>query len=477
MQPFFSLKGGQYTFLWRSSPLGAAQVRATFFLFLFPLISIFFWSCETKETNNMIDQKSYNLGVIGGFSELINAGVKQLALSAALAPTEMNQLMEEAQKIAARHQVEIFRESDLLVTDLFPADVAKGKDVLLLYQGTTKSAYLALKEEKKKLEEAGKYKGQARLDIARRFGRMLSYTPRKINRLLAENTSFRVMSDFGIRASNVFLYYKDLDRAARFYENILGMELLADYTMAKIFRMTSDSYLILVDASKGMHTADEPKTVALALLTDQLAEWYAYFQSKKVPIKYTYKPKQGSPHDGFVAVDPEGYLLEFELFKQHPENEHFIPILEQNETIFPSGEPKGLGIKSTITWLYYKDILAMQNFFQDILGLEMVADQGWTKIYQVSKTGFIGLVDEKRGMHSFTEQKGVTVSFFIDQIDEWFAYVQEHRPFELRSEKLEIGPEGKYRAFVGFDPEGYFLEFDIFQEHADNVKLLQYLNQ
>ncbi len=290
----------------------------------------------------------------------------------------------------------------------------------------------------------------------------------------------KTMNDFGIRASNLFLYYKDLDKAAKFYSNTLGMEQVADYKMARIFRMTSDSYLILVDATKGMHTAEEPKTVALALITDQLDEWYSYLKSQDIDIKYDYKPKEGSPHDGFVISDPEGYLLEFERFNKHPENEKFIPILNQNETIkVPISKtvnvPEGLGFKSTVTWLYYKDLPAMQDFYQDVLGLDFIVDQGWTKIYQVSKTGFIGLVDEKKGMHNFTEKKAVNVSFILDDLDAWFEYVKENKPFELRSDQLEIGPEMKYKAFVGYDPEAYYLEFDQFYPHKDNADLMKYL--
>ena len=87
---------------------------------------------------------------------------------------------------------------------------------------------------------------------------------------------------------------------------------------------------------------------------------------------------------------------------------------------------------------YYEDILEMQNFYQDVLGLEMVADQGWTKIYQVTNSGFIGLVDERRGMHSYTEEKAVTISFILEDLESWYEYSVEHIPFELRSRKLEV---------------------------------------
>lgn len=289
----------------------------------------------------------------------------------------------------------------------------------------------------------------------------------------------KTLNDFGIRASNLFWYYKDLDRATRFYSDTLGMEVVADYGMATILRVATASYLILVDATKGMHTAEEPKTVAIALLTDQLDEWYSYLKEKGVKMRHEYEPKAGKPHDGFVALDPEGYLLEFERFNEHPENEKLMPLLAQCETIYPNPEkttvPSGLGFKGMVTWLYYKDLEKMQRFYENILGLTMIVDQGWTKIYQVSKTGFTGLVDETRGMHSFTEKKAVNVSFIIDDIEGWFNTVNKHQPFELRSEKLETGPEKKYQAFVGYDPEGYYMEFDKFFEHEDNVELMKYL--
>jgi len=445
---------------------------------------LLFYGCSTdnqKSKNLKMAQYSYELGVVGGFSELIGAGVKRLALSAPLSPSEMDRFIEDAEKTASRYGVSIYRESDLIVTDLFPEDVAVDKDVLLLYRGTTLEEYLLLKSDRAELEKDGDYKSQARIEVARRFGRMLSYSPREINRLLAKNTSFRTMDDFGIQATNLFLYYKDLDKALDFYTLTLGMELVADYGMAYILRMTKDSYLILVDADKGMHTAAEPKTVALALLTENLNEWYAYLINKGVEMKYEYKPKEGGAHDGFVAVDPEGYLLEFERFNQHPENELFIPLLNQNSQNSLNSDqenklPEGLVIHSTITWLYHKDILAMQNFYQDVCGLKMVVDQGWTKIFRASETGFLAIVDGKRGMHPFTEKKAVNVGFIIDDLEGWYEYAIENKPFEFFEDELGVGPETRYKAFVGFCPEGYYLEFDHFYPHNDNTLLLHQLN-
>jgi hypothetical protein len=132
-----------------------------------------------------IDSHSYNLGIMGGFAEVVRLGVKTLALSEVMAPEEMDHLMSDAEEIAERNQVDIWRETDFLVTDLYPADVADGKHVLLIYTGDTLNRYLAIKADKKALQDAGAYEGEAREMIARRFGRLLSYPEPVIDDLLA----------------------------------------------------------------------------------------------------------------------------------------------------------------------------------------------------------------------------------------------------------------------------------------------------
>jgi len=137
---------------------------------------------EAREPS--IDQRSYRLGSIGAFAEMVDAGVKRLALSAALEPGEMDALVEEAERIARDHKVELFRETDFLVTDLFSAELTEGKHVLLIYRGDTRQEYMEIKEEKLRLEGLGQYEGEARREIARRFGALLSYSDERIASLL-----------------------------------------------------------------------------------------------------------------------------------------------------------------------------------------------------------------------------------------------------------------------------------------------------
>jgi len=145
--------------------------------------------CFAAEPTQGIDPRSYNLGIMGGFAEVVRLGVKKLALSEVMSPEEMDDVMQDAQIIAERNEVMIWRETDFLVTDLYPEDVALGKHVLLIYTGDTLDEYLALKADKAALVASNQYKGQAREDIARRFGRLLSYPETVIDNLLNQQSN------------------------------------------------------------------------------------------------------------------------------------------------------------------------------------------------------------------------------------------------------------------------------------------------
>jgi hypothetical protein len=131
-----------------------------------------------------IDERSYQLGVIGAFSEVVGAGVKKLALSSPMTPEDMDNLMEDAERIARENGVKLFREEDFLVTDLFPGSITEGKHVLLIYLDPVKDEYFEIKAEKAALLEKSEYEGEARREIARKIGRLLSYSEDHIEQML-----------------------------------------------------------------------------------------------------------------------------------------------------------------------------------------------------------------------------------------------------------------------------------------------------
>jgi predicted enzyme related to lactoylglutathione lyase len=275
------------------------------------------------------------------------------------------------------------------------------------------------------------------------------------------------MSVPGIQATNAFYYYRDVDRAWAFYTEVLGLSTVADYGFAKIMRVADASYLTLVDAEQGMHSAEEPKSVTLAIVTEQVEEWWEHLSAHGVEMRADFNYQEGQAHDGFVAIDPEGYFLEVERFNPHQENVDLMPILDSVE---PVTTATGLTIQGTVFWLYYTELAPNEAFYEQLLGKDLLVDQGWAKVYQASATGFIGLVDGARGLHQATEEKGVTVSFFTDDVDAWIDRARTQR-LELRTP--EVTTEGdRVRLFVAYDAEGYFLEWDTFTDVPENERLL-----
>lgn len=263
------------------------------------------------------------------------------------------------------------------------------------------------------------------MEFSRRFGRLLGYPVERINELLAENSDFRDLQDFGIKGAELHWFYKDLDAAKDFYTNSLGLRIESESDSMVVLRIAGDSKLVLRDLSKSSYSASTPKSVALAFLTEDLQAWYDHLLAKNVTIKYPLKVKPGGPHDGFVAVDPVGYLLEFETFFQHPENEVFIPELSQIDAQSTT-LAENLRIQGSITWLYYKDMLPAQQFVEENLGLRLSADQGWAKIYRLSTNSYLGLVDGLRGMNTFSEQKLVELKLNLEDAKGWENYLKSN---------------------------------------------------
>ena len=83
----------------------------------------------------------------------------------------------------------------------------------------------------------------------------------------------------------------------------------------------------------------------------------------------------------------------------------------------------------------------MQKYYEEVFGYSLVADQGWTKIYQTSPTAFIGLVDECRGMEDYADNKAVELEWQFDQSEELNEYLTETSQNWSEVTSLIIGPE------------------------------------
>jgi len=115
-----------------------------------------------------------------------------------------------------------------------------------------------------------------------------------------------------------------------------------------------------------------------------------------------------------------------------------------------------------ITFIYYKDLQKGIDFYGKTLGFPLEIDQGWSKIYRVSEAGYIGIVDETRGMQNWHKDKTVQICIRVPAVDPWYDFARGLGVNNLS--EMFISDELKIKAFVFDDPEGYQIEF---QESTD----------
>jgi predicted enzyme related to lactoylglutathione lyase len=130
------------------------------------------------------------------------------------------------------------------------------------------------------------------------------------------------------QGSITWLYYKDIPAAMRFYEDTLGLKLTVDQGWAKVYQTSPTSFIGLVDESRGMHRASDTKPVAVAFVTQDVDAWYAWLTSRGVKMRSPLADSKSLPIRGFTAYDPEGYTLEFETFRDDPQNARIRPLLK-----------------------------------------------------------------------------------------------------------------------------------------------------
>ena len=142
-------------------------------------------NAHTKFDSDKLDKKSFNLGMVYAFAEIVSSGVKHLALSPALSEQDFNEIIEDIRLIAKEFCLPTYVDQDFLETKLFNPLYTRGKIVVhLAAKDSFIEQYKALREKKKKHVEEGTLTDEAQLTIAWEFGRLLSYSNEAIEGLI-----------------------------------------------------------------------------------------------------------------------------------------------------------------------------------------------------------------------------------------------------------------------------------------------------
>jgi predicted enzyme related to lactoylglutathione lyase len=113
-------------------------------------------------------------------------------------------------------------------------------------------------------------------------------------------------------------------------------------------------------------------------------------------------------------------------------------------------------VKGVITWLYYRDLPAALEFYENVMGFELELDQGWSKVMRIRDGAYVGLVDGEHGYHRASDTKPVILCINVLDADEWHRMLLE-KGLDLE-EKPKESERLKIKVFMFKDPEGYTIE-------------------
>ena len=118
-------------------------------------------------------------------------------------------------------------------------------------------------------------------------------------------------------------------------------------------------------------------------------------------------------------------------------------------------------IEQQVTFLYTRDIAESAAFYEQILELPLVLDQGTCRIYAVSSSGYLGICYSDQAPQ---QPQGIIFTLATHEVDQWYqllsakGVVFEKPP--AHNPKFNI-----YHCFLR-DPNGYLLEIQEFLDPA-----------
>ena len=114
-------------------------------------------------------------------------------------------------------------------------------------------------------------------------------------------------------------------------------------------------------------------------------------------------------------------------------------------------------IDQLITFLYTRDLAATARFYEDVLGLPLVVDQGDCRIYQVSRDGLLGFCQRAEAPE---QPAGIIVTIVTPDVDTWYSQLVKQGVAFAKAP----AHNSRYRIYHCFlhDPNGYLVEIQSF---------------
>lgn len=121
-------------------------------------------------------------------------------------------------------------------------------------------------------------------------------------------------------------------------------------------------------------------------------------------------------------------------------------------------------ITGQVTFLYYADLEEASRFYGEVLGLKIIHNLGWARLYAVSDTATVGIVEDGHGYHAAVPgEKPVMLSIVTEDVDGWYTRLKA-TDVTILSPLKPLDPKrdsdrAPVRGFLVEDPGGYTVEF------------------
>lgn len=136
--------------------------------------------------------------------------------------------------------------------------------------------------------------------------------------VIAQGFASQPPANPSVAAGVTFFYYDDLDEAADWYENKLGLKKLTDEGWVVIFELTDSSHLGLVNATEGSLKPTENKGAMFSIDTAELEAWHEKLKDiDGINMRQGMQESTNGMIEVFSITDPGGYIIEFFRWRSH----------------------------------------------------------------------------------------------------------------------------------------------------------------
>lgn len=120
-------------------------------------------------------------------------------------------------------------------------------------------------------------------------------------------------------------------------------------------------------------------------------------------------------------------------------------------------------IDQQITFFYTQNGPKTWTFYEQVMGLPLVLDQGGCRIYRVASEAYIGFC-ERAGQRP---TEGVLFTIVTDEVDAWATHLTAH-DVEI-TQPPQHNAEYQIYHFFAKDPNGYLIEVQKFDDPKWNM--------